>query len=307
MRYYKKTKTFVLALAFSLVAVVFPHGASAATYRVVVDGAAVSGAQAEMVGGQLAVAIRPVMEAMGARVSWNDKASQVTMDTPQTSLAVWIGTRTAFQDGVRLQAPLAPYMENGKTMGPAWWLVARFNARVSFDGTTLTVNTRAPRSAAPGVPFMNPNYYFPFAQGSRYEQYFDGWGDPRSFDGKSSRHEGTDILAAKGTPIIAVASGTIVRYGWNTLGGYRLNVELDDHPGYRFYYAHMDRYAPTMALGVHVKAGQIIGYVGSTGEGPERTEGNFVPHLHFGIYGPDWKAIDGYQSLKYWENHKVRF
>lgn len=258
------------------------------------------------------VAVRPLVEALGGGVAWDDAHSQATVNFDGSQIAFWIGNTLVFQDGVALKAPVAPYLNRGRTMVPVWWLAVRLKAKVQFTGSTMMVETNDERSGGATGPgtrpdgshlLMKANYMFPFAQGVRYEQYYDTWGDGRSYQGRQFHHEGTDILAKKGTPIMAVAAGTVVRYGWNTLGGYRVTIQLDDAPGYTFYYAHLDRYAPGVYLGAHVRAGQLLGYVGSTGEGPERTEGKFVTHLHFGIYGPGG-AINPYPFLNYWEAHK---
>jgi peptidoglycan LD-endopeptidase LytH len=300
-------EALLTVLALSLMVSLVPHRAQAAGYRVVVSGMAVDGAQPELRNGQLTVAVRPFVEAMGGYVTWNAGTQQVSMGLDGSQVAMWVGNTLAYQDGGRLWAPVAPFIRNGKTMVPAWWLAARFHMQVSFDGTTLRVSRKGSQMSQSSDPLMNPNYYFPYAKGALYEPFYNTWGDGRYYEGRNFTHEGADILAPKGTPIYAVASGTIVRYGWNTLGGYRLNIQLDDHPGWRFYYAHLDRYANGLYPGAHVKAGQLIGYTGSTGEGPERTEGLFVPHLHFGIYRPDGTAINAYPYLKFWELHKVQW
>jgi hypothetical protein len=307
-------RSTLLAVALALVLTLIPQAALAAGYSLVVNGRTIPDAAAEMRSGQLTVSIRPLAEAMGGTVAWNSADQMATVSYRGSQLAVWIGNNLAFQDAKPIWAPVAPYLKDGKTMVPGWWLAARLGAKVSYSNNTLYVTTGATPAPAPGQNpnprpnhvLANPSYVFPFAYGAPYEPYSDTMGDPRYYDGKTFAHEGTDILAPKGTPILAVASGTIVRYGWNTLGGYRLTIQLDDQPSYRFYYAHMDRYASGIYQGAHVKAGQVIGYVGNTGEGPERTEGKFVPHLHFGIYDADWKAINPYSLLKYWEGHKIK-
>lgn len=298
----------------ALLLILLPQAAMAAGYSVVVNGRTVPGTLSEMRSGQLMVSVRPLVEAMGGNVAWNASAKMITVNYKGSQVAMWIGNNLAFQDGNRVWATVPPYLKDGSAMVPGWWLSARLGAKVSFSGTTLYVNTgsTAPAPAAASDPnprpdhvLANPTYVFPFPAGAPYEPYSDTMGDPRFFNGRAFVHEGTDILAPKGTPIVAVASGTVIRYGWNTLGGYRVTIQLDDQPGYRMYYAHMDRYAPGIYLGAKVKTGQLLGYTGNTGEGPERTEGKFVPHLHFGIYGPDWQAINPYSLLKYWEGNKV--
>lgn len=300
-------KTTAVAAALVITGSLFPTQASAAGYTVKVNGAVVSGALAELRNGQLMVAVRPFAEALGGWVDWDAGNMQATIGYHGTQFAFYLGSYTSYQDGQQLRAPVKPYTKDGRTMVPAWFLASRLGAKLSFAGSTLTVSTGTRAVAKVSSPLAQSSYYFPFPSSAEYEAYYDGMGDPRYWQGEQFGHEGTDILAPEGTPIVAVASGTIVRYGWNTLGGYRVNIELDDFPGYRFYYAHMDRYASGIYQGAHVEAGQVLGYVGSTGEGPERTEGKFLDHLHFGIYRPDGSAVNPYPLLKYWENHKVQW
>lgn len=299
----------LLICALSLILSVLPGKAAAQSFSVQVDGQAVSGTMAELRNGQLMVAVRPLVEAMGATVTWSQEHYMLTIRRNGSQLAMWIGSQVAFHDGERLTAPVEPYLKNDRSMVPAWWLAIRLGADVRFTGDTLIVNMGgaavAPQRPAGGHPLAKPHYVFPFPAGVRYDPYVDTMGAPRFWQGNSFAHEGIDIFASRGTPLVAVASGTIVRFGWNTLGGYRVTVQLDDHPEYRFYYAHLDSYAPGLREGGRVRAGQLIGYVGSTGEGPERTEGKFPNHLHFGVYGPNG-AINPFELLRYWENHKVR-
>ncbi|HWI65673.1 MAG TPA: peptidoglycan DD-metalloendopeptidase family protein [Symbiobacteriaceae bacterium] len=302
------TRLLLAMLALSFLASLAPMRATAAGYRIVIDGRAVDGVQAEMRNGQITVAVRNFVEALGGHVVWKDADQQILSELGDSQLALWIGSSIAYQDGQRLSVPVSPYFRNGKTMAPAWWLATRFDTKVSFDGTTLSVTTGSTQSGQGTFDFLkDPDLFFPYSKSAPYQKYYDTWGDGRTYQGRNFGHEGTDILAPTGTPIIAVSSGKIVRYGWNTLGGYRLTIELDEYPGWRFYYAHMDRYANGLYLGARVKAGQVIGYTGSTGEGPERTQGKFVPHLHFGIYRPDGKAVNPYPYLKLWERHKVQW
>lgn len=156
-------------------------------------------------------------------------------------------------------------------------------------------------------PRLLEGFVFPFPPGTRYEPLVDNFGDVRTWspDGPTvRRHEGIDILAAKGTPVVAAGSGRIVKMGWGQYGGWRLNIALDGAPGYILYYAHLDRYAPGLAPGARVRAGQVVGYVGNTGYGPEGTEGKFPPHLHLGLYDPSGRAVNPFPYLQRWE--KVR-
>jgi murein DD-endopeptidase MepM/ murein hydrolase activator NlpD len=90
------------------------------------------------------------------------------------------------------------------------------------------------------------------------------------------RHEGQDIFARRGTPVVAAADGVVVRLGGGALGG---NAVFVAGRGRRtYYYAHLDRYAG-VAVGQIVRQGDVLGYVGNTGNA-----WNTPPHLHFGVY-----------------------
>jgi murein DD-endopeptidase MepM/ murein hydrolase activator NlpD len=112
------------------------------------------------------------------------------------------------------------------------------------------------------------------------------------------RHEATDILAPRGTPIVAVDTGPIVKLFTSKAGGLTI-YQFDPQQNYAYYYAHLDRYADGLKDGLLVKKGDVIGYVGSTGNADPKT-----PHLHFAIFqlGPEkhwWegKPINPYPFL----------
>ncbi|AVX21081.1 Peptidase family M23 [Carboxydocella sporoproducens DSM 16521] len=130
--------------------------------------------------------------------------------------------------------------------------------------------------------------------------YSDSWGAPRSFGGER-QHEGTDIFALWGTPLIAVTDGLIEKLGWNTYGGWRIGLRGED--GIYYYYAHLSSYAAGIYLGKRVSKGEILGYAGNSGYGPVGTTGRFPPHLHFGIY-IDGQATNPYPYLKMWEGNR---
>ena len=90
-------------------------------------------------------------------------------------------------------------------------------------------------------------------------------------------HDAIDIHAPRGTPVLATTDGSIIKLHHSGLGGITI-YQLDDDGRTRYYYAHLDRYADGIAQGVRVTRGQVIGYVGDTG--------NAAPgdcHLHFAI------------------------
>lgn len=111
-------------------------------------------------------------------------------------------------------------------------------------------------------------------------------------------HEATDIMKPRGTPVLAVDDGTIVKFFNSRAGGLTV-YQFNSGQIYCYYYAHLDGYAEGLAEGMAVKRGDPIGYVGSTGNANAA-----APHLHFGIarIGPEkhwWggQPIDPYPFL----------
>lgn len=112
---------------------------------------------------------------------------------------------------------------------------------------------------------------FPVAGKSNIGSY---WGDER--DGGQRRHEGIDIFAAKGSPVLAVADGYVIEVTEDGIGGKSVTIQSDDYD-WRTYYAHLDE--QKVSRGQLVKKGQQIGTVGNTGNAKTTP-----PHLHFGMY-----------------------
>ncbi len=101
------------------------------------------------------------------------------------------------------------------------------------------------------------------------------FGEPRS---GHRRHQGIDIFARRGTPVVAAAEGMVVRVGTtDRLGGN--TVWVAGKPSTLYYYAHLDGFRRGLRVGEHVEAGEVLGRVGNTGNA--RTTS---PHLHFGVY-----------------------
>lgn len=95
--------------------------------------------------------------------------------------------------------------------------------------------------------------------------------------GNTRMHGALDIMAPRGTPVIAAVDGTIRKLFTSAAGGITI-YEFDDAEERVYYYAHLDRYADGVVEGLHVERGTVIGYVGSTGNA--RVD---APHLHFAI------------------------
>ena len=100
----------------------------------------------------------------------------------------------------------------------------------------------------------------------------DSFNDPRS-DGRT--HRATDILAPRGTPVVAAIAGQVLRLRQNAAGGVTAYL-VDEDKRYVYYYAHLDHYSDAITEGLDVGQGFVIGYVGTSGNAPPDT-----PHLHF--------------------------
>jgi peptidoglycan LD-endopeptidase LytH len=118
--------------------------------------------------------------------------------------------------------------------------------------------------------------------------------------GVGRKHEALDIMAPRGTRVVAVEDGTIAKLFLSEGGGGITIYQFDPATQYSYYYAHLDRYAPGLREGQTVKRGQLIGFVGSTGNASPD-----APHLHFGVYRltPErqwWKGepLNPYDILK---------
>jgi hypothetical protein len=105
---------------------------------------------------------------------------------------------------------------------------------------------------------------------------FDTYGAARS-DVPGGWHHGDDIFAPIGTPVVAVADGTLNRVGWNKTGGWRLWVR--DDVGDQFYYAHLSAYTPLALVQGSVRAGDVLGFVGDSGDAIMTPS-----HLHFEVH-----------------------
>jgi len=120
----------------------------------------------------------------------------------------------------------------------------------------------------------------------------DSFGAPRMMGtGYEHAHQGTDIMAPAGTPLLACERGIITRMGSDVLGGTKIWVKGES--GTYYYYAHLSAFAEGMHDGLVVEAGTVIGYVGDTGN----AKGG-APHLHFEIHPDGGPAVNPYPLLK---------
>jgi murein DD-endopeptidase MepM/ murein hydrolase activator NlpD len=136
-----------------------------------------------------------------------------------------------------------------------------------------------PRAAGDG--FVDGTIVCPVMGGSAYG---DTWGAPRS---GGRRHQGTDMLAPSGTPLVAVYAG-VVNQVQNALGGTSLQLFADN--GNRYYYAHLSAYEGPS--GIWVPQGQVVGYIGDSGNATG------IPHLHFEIHPGGGIPVNPYLSMR---------
>lgn len=147
----------------------------------------------------------------------------------------------------------------------------------------------APASAARASGLLVP------VQGVAPSQLVDTWAQARS-GGRT--HDAIDIMAPRGTPVLAAAPGKVEKLFQSKLGGTTLYERSADGSTI-YYYAHLDSYAPGVTEGVTLAQGQTLGFVGSTGDADPS-----APHLHFAVMRmapgePWWKgqAVDPYPLL----------
>lgn len=139
--------------------------------------------------------------------------------------------------------------------------------------------------------------------------YADSFGAERTYGGKR-HHEGVDIIPVNQMidyyPVVSMTDGTILHVGWLELGGYRVGIQSDS--GVYYYYAHLSSYRKGLKEGLRIEAGDLLGFLGDSGYGNEGTRGQFVPHLHLGVYlnGED-DAINPYPLLQYAEKFLFSF
>jgi murein DD-endopeptidase MepM/ murein hydrolase activator NlpD len=140
-------------------------------------------------------------------------------------------------------------------------------------------------------PVVVDGFTFPVARSNWLSviEFRNDWHDPRFRLTPSGWqligfHEGNDIIAEKGTPVLSATAGTVERVGWTFYSGTRVGVRGTD--GKYYFYAHLSAIRPGVRVGEAVRSGEVLGLVGNTGYGPPGREDEFPPHLHFGIEGP---------------------
>jgi len=170
--------------------------------------------------------------------------------------------------------------------------------------TTPVIVVATPASPAPAAPLPTAPTVPPTpgpaglivpVQGMTAAQLSDTYADTRS---QGRTHEAIDIMAATGTPVLAAADGTVEKLFDSKQGGLTI-YQFEPSGAFAYYYAHLDRYAAGLTEGKALRQGDVIGYVGNTGNADPA-----APHLHFAVFvlGPErnwWQgtAVNPYPLL----------
>jgi murein DD-endopeptidase MepM/ murein hydrolase activator NlpD len=169
-----------------------------------------------------------------------------------------------------------------------------------IGASTGTAGVGAPRGAETGgaIDVLRQRGLQLPIEGANVDALKGAFNERRSGEGGHT-HEAIDLLAPRNTPVRAIEAGTIAKLFDSRAGGHTI-YQLDPTERFVYYYAHLDRYADGLHDGQRISAGEVIGYVGTTGNAPPGT-----PHLHFAIFelGPEkrwWKGdpIDPYLVYK---------
>jgi murein DD-endopeptidase MepM/ murein hydrolase activator NlpD len=179
---------------------------------------------------------------------------------------IWVGLSAPQASSARALAPqVAPTAAAGQEPGP------------------LVVQPRPPD---PGdLARLRARSLGPPVEGLKVSELRDTFADARG----GHRHEAIDILAPRGTRVLAVDDGRVVKLFDSVRGGLTV-YQFDPTGTFCYYYAHLDGYAPGLTEGEFLNRGAVVGFVGTTGDAPPKT-----PHLHFSVFklGPEKRWWQG--------------
>ena len=189
-----------------------------------------------------------------------------------------IGPHSAYQVPVAITAILLHERMSYPGRGDLMELLGTWNDfRDAVDRAMAVRDTLRERLGLPAVTGLR---VCPLEEVDSFEH---DWGDRRGW----RTHKGTDINSPLGTRLVAMESGLVIQADWHYLGGNGIYVR-GDITGDVYYYAHLSSYAENITVGTPVAAGQVIGYVGDTGNAD-------IPHLHLG-WMPGGGGLDNLQD-----------
>jgi len=188
-----------------------------------------------------------------------------------------IGSRPG--DGVRAATPSATdrWVDGVDDAGAGVIEAGRPEGAVATSGTASVVRPAAspePVLTAPLADALTDRDLLVPVEGVQPEQLVRSFAQSRG----GRQHEAIDILAPRNTPVLAIEGGKVARLFLSKAGGITV-YQFDPTEQYCYYYAHLERYADGLVEGQELRKGQVIGYVGTTGNAPKDT-----PHLHFAIF-----------------------
>src|SRR5438132_1499014 len=278
--------------------------ARAFTIRVVVPGQ--SGAQTGLVSAppdHLTLGDGFTYPADGSVATTGSTATSATSDTGSHAVATASGqAQSVSLFGGEITADAV----TGKASGPTLGRTARGGLGSSSISKLVVLGqpaTGTPHGRTAQPKLGGPGYVFPVYGPVSFS---DTYGAFRG-DVPGNWHHGDDVFAPLGAPILACSDGIVFSIGWNTIGGNRL--WLRDSAGNEFYYAHLSAFSPLAKNGRRVKAGEVLGFVGNTGDAA-----GTPTHLHFEVHpaaliylGYDG-AVDPTTYLTAWQHlQDVRF
>ena len=184
--------------------------------------------------------------------------------------------RLAAEEAARAAAAAAATTTTTVVVGETTTTIAGETTTTTIAETTTTTTAPPPAAGGKACPVDG------------FTSYTDSWGAPRS-GGRS--HQGVDMLGARWTRLVALESGTIRRMGNGGLGG--ITIWLKGTSGDQYYYAHLEAWAEGLRVGQTVQAGELIGYMGTSGNAPD-----YIPHLHFEYHPGGGAAVNPYTLVK---------
>jgi len=173
------------------------------------------------------------------------------------------------------------------TVGPSPTIAAPVAPAVPGAAPLRTGGSSFPVVTASDLTTLRAHRLIIPAQGVTPDKLIDSFDDLRG--GATRHHEALDIMSPRGTPVLSADDGQVLKLHNSAAGGNTIYI-ADTSQRYIMLYAHLDRYRPGLAAGMKVKKGELIGYVGSTGNASPT-----APHLHFAIARSDnmrdwWKG-----------------